>query len=72
MHWTASSCLRASFPAALAIFMLDSVAFAQGSHDHVATRIAAMPADARFEISFLEGMIDHHAMAVHTSELLHA
>ncbi|MEO5989655.1 MAG: DUF305 domain-containing protein [Candidatus Eisenbacteria bacterium] len=31
----------------------------------------AAPASKQFEIRFLEGMIDHHAMAVHMSQLLH-
>ena len=72
MHWSISSRLRASFPAALAILLLDSAALAQGPHEHVATRGAATPSANRFEIRFLEGMIDHHAMAVHMSGLLHA
>ncbi len=72
MHWSVSSRLRACFPTALAILLLDSVALAQGPHEHAATREAAVPSASRFEIRFLEGMIDHHAMAVHMSELLHA
>ena len=72
MHWTVTSCLRASFPAALAILLLDSAALAQGPHEHVATRATGTPSASRFELRFLEGMIDHHAMAVHMSELLHA
>ena len=72
MHGSLISRLRAGFPAALALLMWDSAALAQGPHEHVATREAGTPSASRFEIRFLEGMIDHHAMAVHMSELLHA
>lgn len=72
MHWSLTTRLRAGLPAAIAILLLDSAAVAQGSHEHVAARQPGMPSASRFEIRFLEGMIDHHAMAVHMSELLHA
>ena len=71
MHRSVTSRLRTGFPTVLALFLLDSAALAQAPHDHAATPNAATSVASRFEIRFLEGMIDHHAMAVHMSELLH-
>ena len=72
MHWSVATRLRAGLPAALAFFMLDSAAFAQGMHEHAATRPAGKLSASQFEVRFLEGMIDHHSMAVHMSQLLQA
>ncbi len=66
------SCLRVTFPALLALLSLDTLALAQGHSEHVTTRTVTGPAARPFDVRFLEGMIDHHAMAVHMSELLHA
>lgn len=79
MHRSVSSCSRVTLAAMIAISSLDSVALAQGHADHATTKghadhatpkVKTAPASRQFEIRFLEGMIDHHAMAVHMSKLL--
>ena len=71
MHASILSSLRIALPAMLALISLDTVAFAADPHAHAPTSKVAAPASRQFEIRFLEGMIDHHAMAVHMSEILH-
>lgn len=70
MHESVVSYFRIALPAMLAIVSLDSVALAADSHTHSPTSKVAAPAAQQFEIRFLEGMIDHHAMAVHMSQML--
>ena len=70
MHASIVSYFRVALPAMLAIVSLESVALAADPHAHPPTGRVAAPAGQQFEIRFLEGMIDHHAMAVHMSELL--
>lgn len=72
MKHSLAACLRIAFPAMLALLSLDTVALAQGRTDRVTTRTVTGPAPRPFDVRFLEGMIDHHAMAVHMSELLRA
>jgi len=72
MHKSIVTYFRVALPAMLAIVSLDSVALAADPHAHPTTGKIAAPAAQQFEIRFLEGMIDHHAMAVHMSELLQA
>lgn len=71
MNSPASSRLGAMVPTGLAILLVASAAFAQAPPMSMAHAGTAMPSASRFEIKFLEGMIDHHAMAVHMAGLLH-
>lgn len=70
MHASIASYFRVALPAMLAIVCLDSVALAADPHAHPPTGKVAAPAAQGFEVRFLEGMIDHHAMAVHMSQML--
>lgn len=72
MKRSVMSWLRVGFPALVGLISLDSVALAGDTYGHAATQAVAGPASKQFEIRFLEGMIDHHAMAVHMSQLLKA
>ena len=71
MNWSIPAHLRRAVPTALAVALLGNAAFAQGAQKHVFPRHETALSASKFEIQFMEGMIDHHAMAVHMSHLLH-
>ncbi len=48
-----------------------TAAVAYGPQKHIVLRHETAISASKFEIQFLEGMIDHHAMAVHMSKLPH-
>ena len=48
---------------------LPTALLAPGGNDLVSSRAAPQVGTARFEIDFMQDMIDHHAMAVETAEL---
>lgn len=71
MTWSIAAYLRCGVRAALAVALLGIATFAQGAQRHVFPRHETAFSASKFEIQFLEGMIDHHAMAVHMAQLLH-
>ena len=70
MPMPVASRIRSVLPAALMLLLLDTPAIAQTANLIAPVPPAGLSSATRFEIRFLEGMIDHHAMAVQMSRML--